>query len=84
MITITIPKKIIPNQNLIAVPCNLYEEFLAWQEMIKSKKTFKPTPAEKKSILRGRQEISKGEYVTLEELTYELASQNRQHREKKS
>jgi len=52
--------------------------------MIKSKKTFKPTPAEKKSILRGRQEISKGEYVTLEELTYELASQNRQHREKKS
>ena len=84
MATITIPKKIIPNQNLIAIPHNLYEEFLAWQEMVKSKKTFKPTSSEKKAIIRGRQEISRGEYVALEELSYELASQNRQRRQKKS
>lgn len=68
MATITIPKKIISNQDLIAIPRNLYEEFLAWQEMEKSKKTFKPTSAEKKAIHRGRQEISRGKYVTLEEI----------------
>lgn len=84
MTTITIPKKLTLNQELIAVPLNLYEDFLTWQEMVKSRKTFKPTPAEKKAILRGRQEISKGEYITLEELTYELASKNRQYRQKKS
>lgn len=84
MTTITIPKKITTNKELIAVPRDLYEKFLAWQEMLKSKKTFKPTLTEKKAILRGRQEIRKGNCVSLEELTYELANQNRQHREKKS
>ena len=82
--TITIPKNLILNQNLIAIPHNLYEEFLAWQEMMKSKKIFKPTSTEKKAIIQGRQEISKGEFFTLEELTYELAGKNRQYSEKKS
>jgi hypothetical protein len=84
MTTITIPKKITPDKELIAVPRHLYEQFLAWQEMLKSRKTFKPTATEKKAILRGHQEIAKGKYTALEELTYELASQNRRHRQKKS
>lgn len=83
MSIITIPKKIFLDQNLIAIPHNLYGEFLAWQEMIKSKKTFKPTLSEKKAITRGRQEISKGEYITLEELTYELDNKNCKHCKKK-
>ena len=84
MTTITIPKKLILDRELIAVPRGLYEQFLAWQEMLKSRKKFKPTAIEKKAILRGRQEIAKGKYITLEELIYELASQNRQHGKKKS
>jgi len=83
MTTITIPKETIPGKELIAVPRDLYEKFLDWQEMLKSKKVFKPTLAEKKAILRGRQEIAKGKYIELEELTYELANQNRQQRQKK-
>ena len=57
-------------KDLVAVSRNLYGEFLAWQEIVKSKKTFKPSLGEKKAISRGRQEIIKGDYVTLEELTY--------------
>lgn len=71
-------------KELVAVPRGLYEEFLAWQEMFKSKKTFKPTLAEKKAVARGRREISKGRYISLEELTYELENKNRQRRAKKS
>ena len=84
MTTITIPQKLTSNRELIAVPRNLYEEFLVWQEIIKSKKTFQPTLAEKRAILQGRQEISKGKYISLEKLTYELANQDFQHRQKKS
>jgi predicted transcriptional regulator len=84
MTTITIPKKLNLDRELIAVPRNIYEKFLIWQEMIKSRKIVKLTSAEKKAVIRGRQEIDKGEYVTLEELTYELANQNRQYRQKKS
>ncbi len=66
--TITIPQKITSDKELIAVPRHLYEQFLAWQEMLKSRKTFKPTVTEGKAILRGRQEIAKGNYIALEEL----------------
>ena len=84
MTTITIPKKITTEQELVAVPRRLYEEFLTWQEMIKSKKTFKPSLSEKRAILRGRREISEGKYITLEDLSYELANQNFKQLKKKS
>ncbi len=84
MNTITIPQKTFLNKDLVAVPRNLYGEFLVWQEIVKSKKTFKPSLDEKKAISRGRQEIIKGDYITLEELTYELAGKNIQSRKKKS
>ena len=72
MATITIPKGAERNKELIAVPRKIYEEFIAWQKKIKSVRTFKPTAAEKRAIEKGRREIARGEYVTLEELRHEL------------
>jgi len=83
MTTITIPKKLTSNRDLIAVPRDLYEAFLAWQEKVKSQKTFRPTAAERKAIIRGRQQIMRGDYITLEQLENELASKNRQRRREK-
>ena len=62
---------------LMAVPKNIYGEFLRWQEKAKSEKTFKPSLREKRAVRRGRLEISRGNYVTLEQLSNGLASKNR-------
>ena len=76
MVTITIPKKINMANELMAVPKNIYGEFLKWQEAVKSRKIFKPTTRERKAVRRGRLEISRGNYVTLEKLSNELASKD--------
>ena len=72
MPTITLPKKIVKNQALIAVPSRLYDEFAEWQEKIKSARTFKPTTAEKKALTRARKNFAKGKYLTLTELEHAL------------
>lgn len=38
---------------------------------------YKPTKAEKKAIEAGRREIAKGNFITWEQLRYELDSKNR-------
>lgn len=76
MTTITIPKELIKNQKLIAVPHNLYEEFLNWQRKIKSVKTFKPTASEKKALARARKNLAQGKYITFKQLKYELGIDN--------
>ena len=50
---------------------------MEWQRKIKSARTFKSTTAEKKAVERGRREIARGEYVTLEELQRELEINNK-------
>ncbi len=72
MTTITIPKTTIKESKLIAVPIDVYEEFLGWQKRIKSTKTFKPTAAEKRVLARARKDLAHGKYLTLDELRYEL------------
>lgn len=72
MTTITIPRELAKNQKLIAVPHNLYEEFLNWQRKIKSVKTFKPTASEKKALVRARKNLAQGKYITFKQLKYEL------------
>jgi len=72
MTTVTIPKELAKNKDLIAVPRNTYEEFLVWLKQVKSAKTFKPTKAELKALARGRKNFAKGNYITLEELENEL------------
>ena len=74
MTTITIPKTIGENKNLIAIPRGIYEEFLTWQRKIKSSKTFKPPTAEKKSLARARKNFSEGNYLTLAQLEHELGT----------
>ncbi|MEK7541235.1 MAG: hypothetical protein AAB533_00025 [Patescibacteria group bacterium] len=72
MPTITIPKNITIDQDLIAVPGRLYNEFVEWQEKIKSVRTFKPTAAEKRALARARKNLAKGKYLTLVELEHAL------------
>ena len=72
MTTITIPKELTKNQELVAVPKNAYKEFLDWLKKEKSARTFKPTKADLKTLERGRKNLAKGNYITLEELDNEL------------
>jgi len=72
MATITIPKNIRGEKNLIAVPRGLYEEFSSWQKRVKSLKTFKPSVAEKKALARARKNFAQGKYITLAKLEHEL------------
>ena len=73
MTTITIPKEITKNKKLVAVPSQMYEEFLAWQKKAKSSRTFKPTASEKKALTKARMNFKEKKYITLEELEHELA-----------
>lgn len=72
MPTITIPKNIHRDQKLIAVPSRLYDEFIEWQEKVKSARRFTPTAAEKRALARARKNFAKGEYLTLAELGHAL------------
>ena len=68
MTTVTIPKEMIENKDLVAVPRRAYKEFLAWQKKIKSVKTFTPSAAEKRAFALGRKNFAKGNYLTIDEL----------------
>jgi len=74
MPTITIPKELAKDKELIAVPRRLYDEFIAWQEKIKSARTFKATPTERKALARARKNFRQGKYITLEQLKHGLES----------
>ena len=49
MATITIPKNLIKNDDLVIIPRKEYEEFYQWKETAKLFKTFTPTVAQKRS-----------------------------------
>lgn len=72
MTTITIPKALTKDTNLVAVPRATFEEFLSWQKRMKSRRSFTPTAQERKVLARGRKNFSRGKYVTLDELEHEL------------
>ncbi|MEK7579839.1 MAG: hypothetical protein AAB469_01445 [Patescibacteria group bacterium] len=72
MPTITIPNKLQKNGDLVAVPRSTYKEFLTWLKRVKSTKAFKPTKTELKTLAKGRKNLAKGNYITLEELENEL------------
>ncbi len=67
MTTITIPKTV-KDKDLIAVPRDVYEEFLSWEKKVKSSQTFKPTALEKKALVRARKNLTQGKYFTLKDL----------------
>ena len=76
MSIVTVPKELSKSKDLIAIPRKAYSEFLSWQKMLKSAKTFKPTASEKKALKRARKNLSKGEYTTLDALRHELGIDN--------
>ena len=54
MATLTIPKEFAERKDLVAVPRQAFEEFVAWQKKLKSRKTFLPTAADKKALAKAR------------------------------
>lgn len=72
MLTINIPREVVENKDLVAVPRRLYDEFVEWQKKVKSVRTFKMTTAERKTLARARKNFSRGKYMTLEQLEHEL------------
>ena len=74
MTTVTIPAELADRQDLVAVPREEYERFVAWQMEFKSKKTFAPTPAEKKALAKARSRRVRGDYLTLDELRRSLGT----------
>ncbi|MBT9168440.1 MAG: hypothetical protein DDT19_01785 [Syntrophomonadaceae bacterium] len=74
MATITIPKKLIKEDDLVIIPRQKYEELLDLEKIIK---IVKPAKSESQAIERGRKEIQKGKYISWHELKQELAHNNR-------
>ena len=69
MAVIVIPKELSKNQDFIAVPKNVYDEFLAWQ---KSVKAVEMTDIEKREWRRAKNDYKQGKYVTFDEFKHEL------------
>lgn len=69
MATITIPQKLIKNDDLIIIPRKEYEGLLHKQRVIPIAKL---TSFEKKALDKARREMARGEYITLEKLEYEM------------
>ena len=77
MHTITIPKGLSQlEEEFVAIPKGIYNEFLNWQKKIKSLNTFKPTQEEKEKLIEARQDFSNGEHITLKNLKHELGIDN--------
>ena len=72
MATLTIPPEFAERKDLVAVPRKSFEEFLAWEKLRKSGKTFVPTASEKRALAKGRKNRARGNYLTLHELRRSL------------
>lgn len=68
MTTITIPKNLIKNDDLIVLPRKEYEKLLASRPIIE----FRPTVAEKKDLARARKNLARGNFLTINELKRKL------------
>ena len=72
--TVTIPSELADRQDLVAVPREEYEQFVAWQREVKSKKTFVPTPTQRKALAEARSRRERGDYLTLDGLRRSLST----------
>lgn len=70
MITITIPKKLIKNDDLVVIPRREYEDFLV--SRLKSIKEIELTSKQKKAINTARKNIARGNFITIHELRRKL------------
>lgn len=70
MTTLTIPKQLSKQGDLVLIPKKEYEELLSWKKHVF--REVKPTRTELKALARARKERASGNFVTLEELKSEL------------
>lgn len=70
MTTLTIPKKLAQKGDLALVPLKEYAEFLKFKAI----RTFRMTPAQKRTLAKARRDFAKGRYLTLEQLKREMGS----------
>ncbi|MDP1689070.1 MAG: hypothetical protein Q8L47_02980 [bacterium] len=68
MNTVTIPRKIASNDDLIVLPRREYEELLS----IKKYKEFTPTKAQKQALIRAENNFRKGKTFSYDELVKKL------------
>lgn len=68
MNTITIPRNLIKNDDLVIVPRKEYEKLLATRLIPE----FQPTVAEKKDLARARKNRAQGNFLTIDELKHKL------------
>ena len=76
MATITIPKNLIKNDDLVVIPRKEYEEFYQWKETGKKFKTFTPTAAQKRDLKKAREDYKQKKYITLDEFKRRLGIKN--------
>ena len=69
---ITIPRKLIQNDDLVVLPRKVYEKLLATRSIPE----FRPATAEKKDLVRARRNRAKGNFLTINELKHKLGIAN--------
>jgi hypothetical protein len=72
MTTISIPRSAVKKKELVAVPRDEYEAYIAWLKRIKSLRTFEPSSSEKKALKKARKNLSSGKSLSVEEIEREL------------
>ncbi len=72
MTTISIPRSAVRKKELVAVPRDEYEAYIAWLKRVKSLRTFDPSPSEKKALKKARKNLSSGKYLTVDEIEREV------------
>ena len=72
MNTITIPKNLIKNDDLVILPRKEYERLLVARLIPE----FQPTMAEKKDLARARKNRAQGNFLTINELKLKLGFTN--------
>jgi hypothetical protein len=76
MTTITIPQKLSKNsKDLIAIPRDIYEGFLACQKIMKFRE-IELTSSQKRLLKKSRENLAKGNYLTIHELGRKLGIKN--------
>lgn len=74
MTTITIPRSSAKKQELVAVPREEYEAYMAWLKRVKSARVFDPTASDKKNLNRARKNLAAGNALTIADLERELGT----------
>ena len=72
MNTITIPRNLIKNDDLVVLPRKVYEKLLATRSIPE----FQSTAVEKADLVKARKNRAKGNFLTINELKHKLGITN--------